>query len=190
MVLIQLPFKTSEANAGGIPISDAEVDQYCRPHVGNGVINLSDGAEAYEAFAAGDITCSPGCQNVACISRARALGRDECVGSRPRRGRDRYRRYYRNLNLSHGVVSHNKAEWAIVKEVQVFSSTGRPRTVSIKHGTEVADGAWGSVKRSFPFGVKSSDKERIAEYIHAWAWRARRYGKDPFKELPRGFLTQ
>lgn len=55
----------------------------------------------------------------------------------------------------------------------------------IKHGTQVADGAWAHVKRAGPQGIKSSQHDRIAEYVNAWAWKARRTGDYFFQVLAR-----
>ena len=71
----------------------------------------------------------------------------------------------------------------MVKQICVYDSQGHSRMVRIKHGTEVADGAWSEVKRCYPRQVKSSDHDRIAEYVNAWAWKARRHGEDIFREL-------
>ena len=188
MVVKQMPFKSTAASGGGVPICDSEVDTLCFPHLSKGVICLTDGAQSYEAFADGEITCSPDCQRIACLNRARREGKEpQCLGSRPRAGRDRYNATWKPLRLSHGVVSHTKDEWATVKEITIFGPNRSCRRIKLKHGTEVADGAWGPIKRSFPDGVHSSDHDRIATYIHAWAWRARRFGCDLFHELPQGF---
>ena len=117
------------------------------------------------------------------MQRARNNGEEKCSGWRPRGGRDRFERLYKKLNLSHGVVSHAKEEWAIVKDVVVHDASGRSRTIQLKHGTEAADGAWTEVKSSYPTGVHSSDHDRIAEYVYSWAWRARRHGEDLFTAL-------
>jgi len=85
------------------------------------------------------------------------------------------------LQLSHGVVSHKKEEWSLVKSVLIYTSDGGIKTAKLKHGTQVADGAWGEVKSSYPHSIHSSDHKRIAEYVNSWAWRARRHGDDLFK---------
>ena len=81
------------------------------------------------------------------------------------------------------MVCHAKEEWAIVKKVRVHTSTGSTRVIDLKHGTECADGAWSGVKQAVPQQVKSADRERIATYINAWAWRARRQGQDLFRDF-------
>ena len=75
---------------------------------------------------------------------------DKCCGWRPRNGRARFAQFYRKLNLAHGVVSHNKQEWAQVKSVRVYRVNGTSQIVNLKHGSEVADGAWAEVKHSVP----------------------------------------
>ena len=147
------------------------------------MINLTDGADAYEAFAAGDIACSPACDRKDCLKRAQEEGRTKCGGWRPRTGRDRFNRKYKNLKLAHGVVSHQKAERATIKKVRVYDMKGTSKLMTLKCGTEVADGAWSEIKRSYPRQVHSKDHERIAEYVNAWAWKARRHGEDIFQEL-------
>ena len=117
---------------------------------------------------------------------AEAEGRDCCSGWRPRAGRDSFEQFYKQLKLSHGVVSHNKHEWTVVKSVVVCDADGAKRTIKLKHGTEAADGTWAEVKEAFPKALHSSDHDRIAEYIYAWAWRARRHGQDLFVALGRG----
>ena len=119
------------------------------------------------------------CARTACLDEAK------CNGYRPRTGRGRFERVYNTLGLSHGVVSHKAEEWSLVKEVTVFSSTGRPHTIKLKHGTQCADGAWSEVKSAIPSSLNSSDHQRIAEYVGAWAWRARRHGEDTFNALAR-----
>lgn len=183
MVVYQLPWKTSAAGGGGVPLSDAECDSFCPPHLSPGVICFTDGAPTYEAFAAGQIVCSPNCERKDCLKRARQEGRETCSGLRERIGRERFKQLYQKLGLSHGVVSHTAEEWAVVKEVRVWSASGRSRIIELKHGTEVVDGAWSEVKRCYPNGIKSSDHDRIAEYVNAWAWRARRHGHDMFREM-------
>jgi len=184
MVLIQLPWETSMAGGGGVPLSGAQCDEAVRKHFGRGAIALTDGADCYEAFAAGDLICSPCCDRKDCLERARATGSaKQCIGSRPRHGRDRFRAHYRRLALSHGVVSHKKEEWSVVKAVRVQDKDGNVRMVKLKHGTEAADGSWDEVKTALPSSIKSADHDRIAEYVHAWAWRARRHGTDLFAAL-------
>ena len=183
LVVKQLPWRTSEAGAGGVPLNGADCDLCCLPNLSKGVINLTDGASAYEAFASGLIACSPDCENKACLARARARGEDKCSGWRPRTGRARFESKYKALNLSHGVVSHKQEEWSVVKSVVVHNANGSSRTIMLKHGTEVADGAWAEVKASFPSGINSSDHKRLAEYVYSWAWRARRHGEDLFTTM-------
>ena len=113
---------------------------------------------------------------------------DKCCGWRPRNGRARFAQFYRKLNLAHGVVSHNKQEWAQVKSVRVYRVNGTSQIVNLKHGTEVADGAWAEVKQSLPSAIHSSDHDRIAEYILSWAWRARRHGQDLFQVFRQAAL--
>ena len=47
----------------------------------------------------------------------------------------------------------------------------------------MADGAWAFVKQAIPVSVKGADHKRIAEYVQAWAWKARRHGTDLFVAL-------
>ena len=183
MVIRQLPWKTSAPSGGGVPLGDRECDALVRPHLGHGVINLTDGASPYEALAGGDIRCSPNCSRKSCLERARVSGMDSCTGWRPRVGRDRFKKLYSRLHLSHGIVTHAKKEWVQVKEVTVHDSGGRSRKIQLKHGTQCADGSWSRVKQAIPKGTKSRNHERIAEAIHAWAWRARQHGQDLFKIL-------
>ena len=129
LVVQQLPWKTSDAAGGGVPITGAEVDRYCLPHLSFGVINLTDGAGAYEAFAGGSVACSPTCTNKECLRRAQADGKDKCSGWRPRAGRGRFERLYQKLGLAHGVVSHKKEEWSLAKRVVVHQSNGAKRTI-------------------------------------------------------------
>ena len=62
LVIGQLPFETCHGEGGGVPLSGPACDAFCLKYMTNGVINLTDGAGAYEAFAAGDIACSPTCE--------------------------------------------------------------------------------------------------------------------------------
>lgn len=183
MVVGQLPWKTSEGGGGGVPLSGAECDAFCPRHCGRGVICLTDGADAYEAMADGDIVCSPSCDRKDCLKRAQAAGKTSCLGARPRTGRSRFVKNYKHLRLSHGIVTHKREEWAIVKKIRVHAPGNRAYDMQLKHGTEVADGAWAELKKSYPSQVKSSDHDRIAEYVNAWAWRARRQGQDLFSKL-------
>ena len=183
LVVKQLSWKTSEAAAGGVPLDGDDCDACCLPHLSIGVVNLTDGASAYEAFADGEIACSPSCERKDCLTRARALGSDRCVGWRPRTGRDRFERHYKALCMAHGVVSHNKKEWSLIKRVVVHDAHGKKRVIHLKHGTECADGAWAEIKSSFPNSLGSHDHERIADYIYSWAWRARKHSSDLFSTL-------
>ena len=99
-------------------------------------------------------------------------GRAKRTGSRPREGRVRFREHYQKLNMSHGIATHEKEEWAVIKEVRVWNDKGS-KVVKLKHGTEVADGAWAELKRAYPQTTKNADHGRIAEYIKAWAWRGK-----------------
>lgn len=159
------------------------MDEICPKHLAAGAINLTDGADAYEAFASGPVRFSTPCQRKDCLQRARDAGEDRCSGWRPRTGRARFERVYKHLRLAHGVVSHNKAEWSRVKEVTTHSATGRKRTRVIKHGTQVADGAWQHVKQAIPNSINSKEHDIIAEYVNAWAYKARHFGTDLFATL-------
>lgn len=183
LIVEQLPFKTSDAGGGGVPLSQDECDAVCPKYLTGGEINLTDGAAPYEAFAAGDIACSPNCERKDCLLRAMARGESSCNGWRPRGGRASHRSHYAKLRLAHGVVAHVKKEWALVKKVRVFDAKGKSHLVDLKHGAEVADGAWSELKRSYPRQVHSGDETRLAEYVNAWAWKARRHGSDIFREL-------
>ena len=163
-----------------MPLGVPECDDACVKHLAPGVINLTDGAAAYEAFAAGDVVCTPNCDRKDCLALASAGGHAGCKGTRARSGRDRFETHYKNLKLSHGIVSHKKAEWSLVKQVTVYNVDGTSEIMVLKHGTQVADGAWAEIAQSIPAGVHSSDHARIAEYVYAWAWRARRHGQDLF----------
>lgn len=121
-----------------MPLSQPECDSLLPKYLGDGVINLTDGASPYEALAGGGVRCSHPCDRNDCLKRARAEGRAQCGG------------------------------WRL-----------------IKHGTQVADGAWAHVKRAGPQGIKSSQHDRIAEYVNAWAWKARRTGDYFFQVLAR-----
>ena len=111
------------------------------------------------------------------------MGEAQCDGWRPREGRDRFKKFYQQKKLAHGVVMHSKQEWAVINSVRVHTSEGRSRVIKLKHGTECVDGCWSEVTRSIPTQVRRSHQERIATYVNAWAWRARRQGKDLFKAL-------
>ena len=189
MVVKQLPFKTANGKAGGVPLSEEECDAVCIPHLGKYAINLTDGAMPYEAFAGGQIVCSSNCERKDCIARAHKAGKAKCTGSRPREGRDRFKQHYAKLHMSHGIATHEKEEWAVIKEVRVWNDKGS-KVVKLKHGTEVADGAWAELKRAYPHTVKNADHDRIAEYIKAWAWRARRHGEDTFVDLGKAIAAR
>ena len=75
MVVKQLPFKTANGKARGVPLSEEECDAVCIPHLGKHAINLTDGATPYEAFAGGRIVCSPNCERKDCIARAQKDGK-------------------------------------------------------------------------------------------------------------------
>ena len=70
-----------------------------------------------------------------------------------------------------------------MKKVVVHRNRGARATISLKHGTECADGSWTEVKAPAPAGVRTRDHTRIAEYVNAWAWRARRHGQNLFVAL-------
>ena len=163
--------------------AEQAVNQICPKYLEEGAIMLTDGADAYEAFADGPIRCSTPCQRMDCLRRAQAAGKQSCPGWRPRTGRPRFERLYKHLYLAHGVVSHNKAEWARVKEVKVHTAAGRQRSILLKHGTQVADGSWSQVKQAIPNSINSTEHDAIAEYVNAWAFKARRFGDDLFATL-------
>ena len=94
----------------------------------------------------------------------------------------------KKLQLAHGIVSHKKEEWSVVGKVRVYSNAGS-RLLTLKKGTEVADGAWPELKQCVPSQLHSSMHARIADYVFAWAWGARRHGMDLFKELGSAFKT-
>ena len=165
-----------------MPLSAEECDEFCLPHLSMYLVNLTDGASPYEAFAGGKIRCSPDCDRKDCLKRAQAVGKTECTGMRPRDGRERYQTLYKDFKMAHGVVTHKKEEWSLVKEVRVWGPAGS-KTILLKHGTEVVDGTWSELKAAVPSTLQSSLHDRIADYVHAWAWMARRHGQDLFLEL-------
>ena len=69
--------------------------------------------------------------------------------------------------MAHGVVCHKKAEWAVTKTLLVSLPNGHVRTVLLKHGTHVADGARDDAKGAVPRSTKHADHGRIAEYVRA-----------------------
>jgi hypothetical protein len=70
MVLEQLPWETSTASGGGVPLSQQECDAVCPKYLTRGMTCLTDGASAYEAFAAGSVACSPACVRKDWLKRA------------------------------------------------------------------------------------------------------------------------
>jgi hypothetical protein len=189
MIVLQLPFKTSAAGGGGVPLSDEECDEFVRAYLAKFLVIFTDGASPYEALAGGDIKCSPGCDRKDCLKRAQANGGDKCSGWRPRGGRDRFKKYYLNKKLAHGIVTHKKEEWVIIKKVRVHDASGKSRLIDLKHGTECVDGCWTDLKDSIPNQVRSADHERIFDYVNAWAWRARRVGQDLFRSFAGDLST-
>ena len=124
IVVLQLPFKTWAAGGGGVPLSNEECDEILPYWLGKGVIVFTDGAGPYEALPAGNIKCSPQRTRSDCLRRAMAAGRAACDGWRPRQGEDRFRAHYRKLNLSHGVVTQSKEEWALINKIRVHTASG------------------------------------------------------------------
>ena len=102
-----------------------------------------------------------------------------CTGYHPRDGRKRYASIYKKLELSHGIVCHNKQEWTQIGRIQIHKN-GQSEWFDIKKGTEVADGTWAELKQSIPKGCNSQHHDLIADYVYAWAWSARRHGEDLF----------
>ena len=181
MVIQQLPWKTSAAGGGGVPLSDEECDDVIPTYLGDGAIVFTDGAAPYEALASGAIKCSPECTRTDCLARAAANGSTVCSGWRPRQGRRRFAKFYQRKKLAHGVVTHKKEEWAVINSVRVHTSTGNTRVIQLKHGTECVDGCWAEMKESIPQQLSSSEHDKIAIYVNAWAWRARHQGEDLLK---------
>ena len=186
MIVAQLPFKTCAAGGGGIKLEDKECDDVLPQFLGKGPIVMTDGASPYEALASGDIRCSPACKRNDCLRRAKKSGQDACCGWRPRVGRARFAKHYRQKKLAHGIVCHDKMEWVTVKKVEVHNAAGRRRIVALKHGTEVVDGCWHDLKQAVPRQIASTDRDRIFKYVNAWAWMARRHGEDLFRALADG----
>ena len=185
MVVLQLPFATSEAGGGGVPLSQQECDDSVPKYLQKGVLVFTDGAAPYEALAAGDVKCSPSCSRKDCLDRARSLGKDACSGWRPRVGRESFARIYRRKMLSHGVVTHSKEEWCVVNSVRVHSANGTSRAVKLKHGTECVDGCWSEMKQSIPQSLKSVEHDKIALYVNSWAWRTWHQGEDLLRTFAR-----
>ena len=113
------------------------------------------------------MVCSQECDRKDCLAIALANGRAQCKGTRPRSGRDRFETHYKRLKLSHGVVSHKKEEWSLIKKVTIYNDSGTSDIITLKHGTQVADGARAEIAQSIPAGVHSSDHARIAEYVYS-----------------------
>ena len=70
LVVEQLPWRTSAAGGGGVPLNGEDCDLHCVKHLGKGAVCFTDGADPYEAFGAGDIACSPTCERQDCSKRA------------------------------------------------------------------------------------------------------------------------
>ncbi len=62
--------------------------------------------------------------------------------------------------------------------MEVSAVAGQHHLIKLKHGTGVADGAWTEVKSAYPSQAKRGYHERLADYVNAWAWKARRHGHD------------
>lgn len=127
---------------------------------------LTDGAGAY--------------QSVAPLNRIayHTLGRDPDSWSKVR-----YESNYKNLKISHGIVSHKAEQWAEKDSVKVINAAGAIRTIKIKKGTQCVDGLWPEMRGAIPHSVHSGDWDRCLSYIWAWVWRSRRTGKDLLREF-------
>ena len=95
----------------------------------------------------------------------------------------RYELYCKDLQLSHGIVSHNAEQWSEKDSVKVITPTGATKTLKLKKGTQCVDGVWPEVRGAIPNAVHTGEWDRCLTYIWAWASRSRRTGKDLLREL-------
>ncbi|CAK0820409.1 unnamed protein product [Prorocentrum cordatum] len=166
-MFFELPQRTCAAGGSGVSLSGPECDEIL-PWVlvpGNFTL-LTDGAGA--------------CQSVAPKSRAAYSDKSK---DPPRFNADRFKLHYKHLKLSHGIVSHDAEQWAVVDRVRVVRPNGRTETLHLKKGTQCCDGLWPEMRDSIPDSVHTSDWERCRSYLWAWVWRMRRSGNDLLQEF-------
>ena len=74
--------------------------------------------------------------------------------------KQRYEKHYKELKLSHVVVSHKAGQRAGVDKVQCIGPRGARRTIKLKKGTQVVDGLWPELRGSMPDPVHTRDWDR------------------------------
>ena len=143
-MFFEVPAKTCEATAGGVPVSAKEVDAIL-PYIlypGKYIV-ATDGAGAY--------------QSLAPPARAANHKTGTKVSSF---NKDRFVTFYKSLDLSRGIVSHSAEQWAVVDKVRVVTGRGATKIVEFKKGTQVVDGLWPELRSSIPDSVNTNDWER------------------------------
>ena len=111
-----LPEKTSEATAGGVPLSAEECDDILPDVLYPGeYILATDAAGAYQSVA----------------PPSRMAFHTEGVG-KAAFSKQRYEKHYKELKLSHVVVSHKAGQRAGVDKVQCIGPRGARKTINLK----------------------------------------------------------
>ncbi|CAK0889223.1 unnamed protein product [Prorocentrum cordatum] len=166
-MFFELPQRTCAAGGSGVSLSGPECDEILSWVLVPGNFTLlTDGAGAYQSVA----------------PKSRAAYSDKSKDP-PRFNADRFKLHYKHLKLSHGIVSHDAEQWAVVDRVRVVRPNGRTETLHLKKGTQCCDGLWPEMRDSIPDSVHTSDWERCRSYLWAWVWRMRRSGNDLLQEF-------
>ena len=163
----ELPHETCEGGGSGVPFSAKEWDDI-GPRVlsGGNLILLADGAGAYQSVAPKDRIAY------------HTSEREPASWSK-----ERYEKYYKHLEVSHGIVSHSAEQWSEKDKVKVITPNGATKTIRLKKGTQCVDGLWPEMRGSIPHAVHTGDWERCRSYIWSWVWSTRHSGKDLLREL-------
>ena len=165
-IFVMLPQETCEAAAGGVSLSAKECDDILSWLLVPGYfVILTDGAGAY--------------QSLAPKYRIAHHAKDLPVSF----NKARHNEHYAHLKLSHGIVSHDAEQWAVVDKVKVVEPDGKVKVVALKKGTQVVDGLWPELRGSIPDAVNSKDWDRCLSYMWCWIWRMRRPSTDLLVEF-------
>lgn len=140
---------------------------------------LTDGAAAPEALSGDMLECAVDCKREQCTAKPNG-----CSGKHVRWCQGRSRKVLQHLPAASFSARRSFAQsrgtgnsWESSRLRQQWQPAGQPQK---RHGGR----RWCLDQvESYPASCNNSHHERIAKYVQAWGWAARRHGLDLFAEM-------